>query len=700
MRIAIGCDHAGFPYKAAVIRALEADGHGLIDVGTTSTDPVDYPDYARLVGGAVRDGAAEVGVLICGSGAGISIAANKIRGVRAALCHDLFTARQSREDDDANVLCLGARVISQDEAIDLARAFVDARFSNAPRHRRRLEKVLELEAEPAAGPPAVAPHDVLALAPVAAALERLERLEAGRRLWAKDPGLWSTDPSERAAIQHRLGWLDTIETMRARLGELHACADEARRDGIADVVLLGMGGSSLAAEMLATTFEPAPGFPRLTVLDTTDPGAIRAVLARITPARTLFLVSSKSGTTLEMLALYRLMRAELERPEAGVPEPGRHFVAITDAGTPLERLAAEARFRRTFVNASDIGGRFSALSCFGLVPGALLGLDLTALLERAAAMAAACGPGVAPRDNPGLRLGAILGGLGLAGRDKVTLVVSPALASLGAWLEQLITESTGKSGKGFVLVNEEPLGPPEVYGADRVFVGITLGGAPDVEATLGRLEAAGHPVVRLRMGDRLELGAEIFRWELATATAGTILEINPFDEPNVSQAKAATQAALGSFRESGRLPDWPAETAEDLARTLARAKAGDYVALLAYVTPTPDTTAALQRLRVLIRDCTHLATTVGYGPRYLHSTGQLHKGGPPTPIAVIFAAEDAGDLPIPGERHGFGTLKMAQALGDLATLREAHRRALWMPLAGPPAEAIAQLAAALGKGLS
>jgi RpiB/LacA/LacB family sugar-phosphate isomerase len=700
MRIAIGCDHAGFAYKAEVVRALEAAGHQLTDLGTSSTDPVDYPDYARLVGGAIRDGAADTGVLICGSGAGVSIAANKIRGVRAALCHDLFTARQARQDDDANVLCLGARVITEQQAVELARAFVEARFSNAPRHRRRLQKVLELEAEAAAGDTFDARRDPLALAPVAAALAQLDRADAGRRIWAKDAMLWSAEAAVRASIENRLGWLDTIAAMRGRVAELMAFADEVRRDRFADVVLLGMGGSSLAAEVLSVTFGAAPGFPRLTVLDTTDPGAIRAALERLALARTLFLVSSKSGTTAEMLALYRYMRAQLEHPEVGASQPGGHFVAITDAGTPLERLATEAKFRRIFVNAPDIAGRFSALSYFGLVPAGLLGVDLAGLLDRATAMAEACGPGVPVRDNPGLRLGAILGGLGLSGRDKITLVVSEPLSSLGAWLEQLITESTGKNGKGLVLVNDEPLGSPDVYGPDRAFVAITLGGAPHLEAGLGRLEAAGHPVVRLRVADRLELGAEFFRWQLATAAAAAVLGINPFDEPNVSQAKGATQTALGTFRESGRLPDWPAESVEDLARTLAQAKAGDYVVLLAYVTPTPETTSALQRLRLLLRDRTRLATTVGYGPRYLHSTGQLHKGGPPTPIVVMFATEDTDDLPIPGERYGFGTLKMAEALGDLAALREGHRRALWMPLSGPPAEAIERLAAALGKASS
>jgi glucose-6-phosphate isomerase/transaldolase/glucose-6-phosphate isomerase len=393
-----------------------------------------------------------------------------------------------------------------------------------------------------------------------------------------------------------------------------------------------------------------------------------------------------------MLALYRFFRAEVERE---IRRPGAHFVAITDPGTPLERLATEGRFRHTFLNAADIGGRFSALSLFGLVPGALLGVDLARLLDRAAAMAASCAPTVPIAHNPALRLAAVLGGAAASGRDKVTLVLSPAIRALGAWLEQLLTESTGKQGRGLIVVHEEPLGPPEVYGDDRLFVTLTLGADPALEQSVALLGAAGHPVVRLRLADRLDVGGEFFRWELATAVAGALLEVNPFDEPNVAQAKDATQAALATFKERGRLPDWPTDSPEDLARALSHARPGDYVALLAYLTPEPETTAALERLRQLVRDRTHLPTTVGYGPRYLHSTGQLHKGGPETPILVLLTSENGADLPIPDERYGFATLKMAQALGDLSTLRAARRRALWLPVRGRAPEAIDRLRAML-----
>ena len=398
---------------------------------------------------------------------------------------------------------------------------------------------------------------------------------------------------------------------------------------------------------------------------------------------------------MEMLALYRFFRAEVERE---VTQPGAHFVAITDAGTPLERLAIESGFRRTFLNAADIGGRFSALSFFGLVPGALIGVDLGRLLDRADAMMAACSASTAVANNPALRLGATLSGLAAAGRDKVTLLASEPIRALGAWLEQLLTESTGKQERGLVVVHEETPGPPRHYGADRIFVGLRLGADPALDRVLGELEAAGQPMVRIVLADRYDLGAEFFRWELATAVAGVLLEVNPFDEPNVAQAKDATQAALATYHEQGRLPDWPADTVETLVSALRAARPGDYVALLAYLTPEPATTAALQSLRLLLRDRTGLATTVGYGPRYLHSTGQLHKGGPPTPILIMLAGEDE-ELPIPGERYGFGTLKTAQALGDLATLRAAHRRVLCLPLGRRPAEAIGQLAREVGQRL-
>ena len=665
-----------------MIRALEADGHTVLDLGAYSDAPSDYPDAALAVGLAVREGRADAGVLICGSGAGVTIAANKIRGVRAATCHDLFSARQAREDDDANVICLGARVVDVDFAITLTRTFLDAHFSGAERHRRRLQKVLALErAESGDTDEAVAD----------AALAHLESTEVGKRLWAEDTTLWSADPMVRAAIANRLGWLHTPAAMRGQVPDLQRFAGDVRADGITDVVLLGMGGSSLAPEVMQAAFGAAPGHPRLTVLDSTDPGQIRATLAALTLTRTLFVVSSKSGTTTEMSTLYRFFRKEVE---AHTGHAGAHFVAITDPGTPLEKLATEGAFRRTFVNDPRIGGRFSALSFFGLVPAALIGVDLDRLLDRAEAMAARCGADVPVRENPGLHLGATLAGLAQAGRDKVTLLLSPGIRALGSWLEQLLTESTGKLGRGLIVVNDEPVGPPAVYGNDRAFVTISLGGDAALASAATALATAGHPVVGLALEDPYDLGAEFFRWEIATAGAGVVLGLNPFDEPNVALAKDATNTALARFLETGRLPEWPTDSVDDLARVVRDARPGDYLALLAYLTPTAETSAALQRLRVALRDATRLATTVGYGPRYLHSTGQLHKGGPPTPILVIFTTTHE-DLPIPGERYGFATLEMAQAFGDLATLRAAQRRVLWLPLDGTPADALARIGTAL-----
>ena len=688
MRVAVACDHNGFAYKGPMLRALEADGHTVIDLGTDSAASVDYPDFAVAVGRAVREGRADAGVLICGSGAGVAIAASKLRGIRAALCHDLFTARQSREDDDANVICLGAKVVDTELAIRLTQEFLAAKFSGAERHRRRLRKIEAIErAEmPIDDKEAATPHPN-----VDAALRHLASIDFSKRLWAEDPGLWSDAPDVRTAIANRLGWLRAPEAMGPHLADLERFAATVRADGITDIVLLGMGGSSLAPEVFQNALGAAPGYPRLAVLDTTDPGAIRATRARLTLARTLFVVSSKSGTTTETSTLYRFFRAEVEKETSTA---GHHFVAITDAGTPLERVATESRFRRTFLNDPRIGGRFSALSFFGLVPAALIGVDLTLLLDGVARMAQRCGPGVAPPENPGLFLGATLGAWAQRGRDKVSLLMSPGARPLGAWLEQLLTESTGKGGKGLVVINEEPAGPPEVYGADRLFVAVSLGHDAALAGTAGALESAGHPVVRLTLDDVYDLGAEFYRWEVATATAGAILGLNPFDEPNVAQAKEATNTALARFLDAGRLPEWPAETGDDLARVLAAARPGDYVALLAYLTPRPETTAILQDLRTMLRDRTRLATTVGYGPRYLHSTGQLHKGGPPTPVLVIFTTTH-DELPIPGERYGFATLEMAQALGDLATLRAAQRRVLWLPLDGAPDEGLTRLRAGL-----
>ncbi|HEV8676361.1 MAG TPA: hypothetical protein VGX21_20180 [Methylomirabilota bacterium] len=546
--------------------------------------------------------------------------------------------------------------------------------------------------------------------PVRATLGRLEREQFGRRLWARDPAIFRPDAAHERVIRNRLGWLGIVEPMRREAEALRAFAAEVRGAGLTHALLLGMGGSSLAPEVLRLTFGVAPGGLDLRVLDSTDPAAVASVARALPLDRTLVLVSTKSGTTTETLAFYAYFRERLEALVGG--RAGQHCVAITDPGTPLERLAREAGFRRTFLNPPDIGGRYSALSYFGLVPAALLGLDLPALLDRAAAMAAACGPDLPSADNPGLRLGVALGELARTGRDKVTFFLSPGLAPFAAWVEQLLAESTGKEGKGVVPVADEAPGPPAVYGGDRVFVVLALEKEADTaDAAAAPLAAAGHPVLRLHLADLTELAGEFFRWEVATAVVGALLGIDPFDEPNVQESKDNTSRLLDLYVKEGRLPDesptWRGNGLEvyggdggrDLAGLLAahcRAlQRGHYLALMAYLAPTASHTRALQGLRHRLRDRLHVATTLGYGPRFLHSTGQLHKGGPRTGCFLQFTADDPADQPIPGRPYSFGVLKRAQAAGDLGALRAKGLPALRVHLTGDVAAALARLAAAI-----
>ena len=498
-------------------------------------------------------------------------------------------------------------------------------------------------------------HHAGSLGPLAGAVDdRLSRMandDVVRRAWAGDHTLWKPDPTE---IEDRLGWLTVIDAMSEQLPDLRSFASEVTADGYTTAVLMGMGGSSLAPEVFSKTFGTAQGALTLEVLDTTDPADIAAVDGQLDLDRTLFIVASKSGTTLETLSHLAYF---WER----IPD-GAHFIAITDPGTPLEATARERGFRRVFANPPEIGGRYSALSYFGLVPAALLGVDLEPLLARASEMQLACDECVPAPDNPGAWLGAVLGEGALAGRDQLTLLLPDALASLGTWIEQLIAESTGKEGRGILPVEGEPLGPPGVYGDRRLFVAI---GHHD---GLDALEAAGHPVVRLPYdGDPQQLGAEFFRWEFATAIAGHVLGINAFDQPNVQQAKDATARILGGDE---AVPDTLA-----LSELLDGVGAGDYVAIQAYVPRTAEFDARLQGARLKLRDRLRVPTTVGYGPRFLHSTGQLHKGGPDGGRFIQVIDDDAvADLSIPGQPYTFGTLKRAQALGDLVSLLTLGRR--------------------------
>ncbi len=511
--------------------------------------------------------------------------------------------------------------------------------------------------------------------------EALSQLEGDRvveRLWARDHTLWSPDPHDTA---DRLGWLDPPDADEP-LRRVAALVEEAHSDEVTHLVLLGMGGSSLGAEALASSFGRQEGYARLLVLDSTVPDRVRQVRSAIDPRRTLFLACSKSGTTAEVQALFDYFWGEVT---AGCDDPGRRFVAITDPGTPLAGLAVERGFRELFLNQPDVGGRFSVLTRFGIVPAALAGIDVRRLLARADRMRRACGaqhPG--PR-NPGLALGAYLAAAAQLGRDKATLLVPRRVAAFGLWVEQLLAESTGKHGKGIVPVAGEPLADPASYANDRAFVHLRLSSDPDeeVEGQAARLRAAGQPVWQLELAHLWDLGAQFFLWQVATAVAGHLLGIHPFDQPNVESAKKSTRQVLATWERSGELPRVAAAT--DLVAELERERP-TYVALLGYLAPSPALEDAVASLRRALLGRFHVATTFGFGPRYLHSTGQLHKGGPPGGLHVEVVPRAMADLVIPGRRYGFATLAAAQAEGDLLALHAAGHRCVRLTLADPAAE--------------
>jgi len=512
--------------------------------------------------------------------------------------------------------------------------------------------------------------------PVTNRLQQLEQAAVVRRIAEKDAGLWKSNGSVENEIRDRLGWLQVADRMEERIPDLEGLRKELVGEGFTDAIVLGMGGSSLAPEVFRQTFGAPKGALNVHVLDTTDPAAITAQEHALDLKKTVFIVASKSGTTLETLSHYRYFWQQ----SGG---QGRQFLAITDPGTPLADEASTRGFRRSFLNPPDIGGRYSALSYFGLVPAALGGVDLGGLLDRAATMVHACSPSVPVGENPGAWLGAVFAEAAKVGRDKITIVAPPPLRSFGLWAEQLIAESTGKEGKGLVPVADEALGSPQVYGSDRLFVRLAVAGVDYPNA--GRLEAltkAGHPVVTLKLSDPLALGAEFFRWEYAIAVAGAILGINVFDQPNVQEAKDLTRKVLseGNPPTVGEGIRWAGQQGATLEASiqalLAQVRTGDYVALLAYIAPSAEHDRALNAIRLAIRDKYRVATTVGYGPRYLHSTGQLHKGGPNTGVFLEIVGDDPNDVKIPSEKFSFGVLKQAQALGDFQALRNHGRRVL------------------------
>lgn len=522
------------------------------------------------------------------------------------------------------------------------------------------------------------------------------------RIWAGDATVWTgTDEAQW------LGWLGIAGIQLAQRQRLEQFAAEVKAAGFKDALLLGMGGSSLCPEVLRLTFGGGPGFPDLHVLDSTDPAQVAATEKKIDLKRTLFIVSSKSGSTLEpnIFKEYFFERSGRD---------GSRFIAITDPGSQMQKVAERDGFRNIFFGLPSIGGRYSALSDFGMIPAAAMGVDVGKFLAPAAAMEQTCR---APKDNPGLTLGVLLGTLARAGRDKLTIVASPAIRDLGAWLEQLVAESTGKNGRAIIPLDREPIGPPEVYGADRVFAYARLTPAPDEaqDRALDALAAAGHPVIRIALDNVYQMGGEFFRWEFATAVAGAIIEIDPFNQPDVEASKIATKKLTSQFEATGTLPaETPAfeeagikvfgktagPTLTDTLRAhLDSIKAGDYFALLAYIEMNPAHEVALTAMRQRVRDAKRVATCLGFGPRFLHSTGQAYKGGPNTGVFLQITADDAHDLAIPGQKYTFGIVKAAQAQGDLTVLRERGRRALRIHLGADVGAGLAKLASALRRAL-
>ena len=534
------------------------------------------------------------------------------------------------------------------------------------------------------------------------ALEKIETSKIIKRIWDMDHTVWKMDPKE---ITNRLGWLRSPMNMRQQVTGLNAFTQEVRSEGYTHALLLGMGGSSLAPDMLRRTFGVRDGFLDLAVLDSTDPAAVTGLAETLNPAKRLFIVSSKSGTTAEVLSFFNYFYNQAIR-SVGKDKAGEHFIAITDPGSSFNQVAGQLRFRKVFAGDPTIGGRFSALSAFGLVPGSLMGMDTTLLLGRAIASAEDCGQNDSSLSglNDGCKLGAALGVLAGAGRDKLTFFIAEKVASFGDWVEQLIAESTGKEGKGMLPVIGEPPEPPELYGNDRVFISIKLPGDDTIEPELGRLSDAGHPVIRVFLDDIYDLGGQFFLWEFAVAVAGHVLGINPYDQPDVESAKVLSRKAMDEYRRNGRLStqaaalidndisvytDMPSSDLNQAMQAfLSDIPEGSYISIQAYTNPTRETQGALQALRLNLLDKHRIPTTLGFGPRFLHSTGQLHKGDAGKGRFIQITCDDAFDLPIPdeaGSEHSsmtFGILKAAQAMGDGEALKAAGRQLIRLHISG------------------
>ncbi len=539
-----------------------------------------------------------------------------------------------------------------------------------------------------------------------------------KRLWQKDASLWTGTDEDRW-----LGWLDITEQQIENLDGLKEIAADIKKAAFKNALLLGMGGSSLCPEVLRMTFGKAAGYPDLYVLDSTDPAQIKATEEKVDLASTVCIVSSKSGSTLEP-NIYKQYFFDRVKAKVGEKEVGNRFIAITDPGSKLQRVAEKDKFRKIFMGVPSIGGRYSALSNFGMVPAAVMGIDVAKFLKNTQKMVDACGQDTDATTNPGVILGTILGIAADQGRDKITIVTSPGIFDLGAWLEQLIAESTGKSGKGIIPVDREPLAKPDTYGTDRVFAYLRLESEPDKEqsSAIDALAKAGHPVVRIVLDDIYNLGQEFFRWEIATAVAGALIGINAFNQPDVEASKAETRKLTTEYESTGKLPsESPFFTGDGcklysdvknaaalkgggtlagfLSKHLARIGPGDYFAVLGYITMNAEHEDALQAIRLAVRDNKKVATVLGFGPRFLHSTGQAYKGGPNTGVFLQITCDDAVDILVPAQKYTFGVVKAAQARGDFAVLAERGRRAVRVHIGKDVRAGLATLTNAIAQAL-